>query len=341
MKLKSVITISLVIFVLCIGAVSASQDFACDNSTSSSSIITEYESDDIAAAGEDLNQDTLGESNGNSLEKSVDDTDDLEAGSKGTFIDATDAYIYLNDFRTQKGVWYWNSDDTTKTVFNTNSGNTLEPLLRSTELEKTAKIRAQEIVKLFEHTRPDGSDCFSAYPDDLWACGENIAYGYSTCKSVTVAWEENDDMYDGQGHRRNMLEPYFNCVGIAGFKINGVTYWVQAFGTYDPIPSATTNKVAKKTKTSITASAKKTFKAKVKSKKITVTLKASKKAIKKAKLYLTVKGKTYKATTNSKGKATFKITKLTKKGKYTGKIKYKGTSKYFSSQKTIKIIVKK
>ena len=341
MKLKTVFTISILMFILCIGAVSAAEDFNSDKTNSSTSIITDSENDEIAVADEDLNQHSIGESNENSLEQSVQDTEDLEASNKGTFIDVTDAYIYLNDFRTQKGVWYWNSDDTTKTVFNTNSGNTLEPLLRSTELEKAAKIRAQEIVKLFEHTRPDGSDCFTVYPDDLWACGENIAYGYTTCKSVTVAWEENNDMYAGQGHRRNMLEPYFNCVGIAAFKINGVTYWVQAFGTYDPIPSSTTNKIVKKTKTSITSSAKKTFKAKTKTKKITVTLKASKKAIKKAKLYLTVKGKTYKATTNSKGKATFKITKLTKKGKYTGKIKYKGTSQYFSSAKTIKIIVKK
>ena len=38
--------------------------------------------------------------------------------------------------------------------------------------------------------------------------------------------------------------------------------------------------------------------------------------MKKAKVTLKVKGKTYAAKTNSKGKATFKITKLTKKGTY-------------------------
>lgn len=45
--------------------------------------------------------------------------------------------------------------------------------------------------------------------------------------------------------------------------------------------------------------------------------------MKKVKLTLKIKGKTYKATTNSKGKATFKITKLTKKGKHTGKITWR------------------
>ena len=65
------------------------------------------------------------------------------------------------------------------------------------------------------------------------------------------------------------------------------------------------------------------------------------KALKKAKVTLKVKGKTYKATTNSKGKATFKITKLTKKGKYTATIKYKGNAYYNAISKKVKITVKK
>ena len=63
--------------------------------------------------------------------------------------------------------------------------------------------------------------------------------------------------------------------------------------------------------------------------------------MKKVKLTLKVKGKTYKATTNAKGKATFKIKKLTKKGKYTAKVTYKG-DKYFNAKTAkVKITVKK
>ena len=63
--------------------------------------------------------------------------------------------------------------------------------------------------------------------------------------------------------------------------------------------------------------------------------------MKKVKLTLKVKVKTYKATTNDKGKATFKITKLTKKGKHTAKITYKG-DKYFNKlTKSAKITIKK
>ena len=87
---------------------------------------------------------------------------------------------------------------------------------------------------------------------------------------------------------------------------------------------------------------KKTFKAKTKTKKYTVTLKSkSGKAISKAKVTIKIKGKTYKATTNAKGKATLKIKKLTKKGKYTATVKFAG-NKYFNKvTKKVKITVKK
>ena len=105
--------------------------------------------------------------------------------------------------------------------------------------------------------------------------------------------------------------------------------------------TASTKVIVKKATVKLTAKNKK-FKAKKKVKKYTVTLKDNKgKAMKKVKLTLKVKGKTYKATTNAKGKATFKIKKLTKKGKHTAKITYKG-DKYFNKLvKKVKITVKK
>jgi mRNA-degrading endonuclease HigB of HigAB toxin-antitoxin module len=103
--------------------------------------------------------------------------------------------------------------------------------------------------------------------------------------------------------------------------------------------SATSAKVIVKKATSKITAQKATFKAK-KAKKYTITLKANNKAIKNAKVILKVKGKTYKATTNAKGKATFKITKLTKKGKYTATVKFNGDKYYLKSTKSVKIVVK-
>ena len=111
----------------------------------------------------------------------------------------------------------------------------------------------------------------------------------------------------------------------------------------DDVNKATTKKVTiKVTKqaTKITA-AKKTFKRTLKTKKYTITLKNSKgKVISKAKVTLKVKGKTYKATTNAKGKATFKITKLTKKGKYTAAVKFAGSKYYKAKTAKPKITIK-
>ena len=50
--------------------------------------------------------------------------------------------------------------------------------------------------------------------------------------------------------------------------------------------------------------------------------------------------KTFKAKTNAKGKATFKIKKLTKKGKYSAVIKFKGNKAYKASSKKVKITLK-
>ena len=87
---------------------------------------------------------------------------------------------------------------------------------------------------------------------------------------------------------------------------------------------------------------KKTFKTTPKTKKYTITLKDNTgKAIKKAKVTLKVKGKTYKATTNSKGKAVFKIKKLNKKGTFKATITYKGNKYYnkITKKANIKVIV--
>ena len=89
------------------------------------------------------------------------------------------------------------------------------------------------------------------------------------------------------------------------------------------------NVTVKKATAKITANTK-TFKTTTKTKKYTVTLKDNAgNPIKNANVTLKVNGKTYKATTNFKGKATFKITKLTEKGTYKATVTFKA-NKYFN-----------
>ena len=76
----------------------------------------------------------------------------------------------------------------------------------------------------------------------------------------------------------------------------------------------------------------------IKSKYLNVSLKdSSKKALSKKKVYLTINGKTFSATTNSKGIAKFKISKAAKT--YKVNISFDGDSVYKASNKTFKLRV--
>ena len=128
--------------------------------------------------------------------------------------------------------------------------------------------------------------------------------------------------------------------GEAKFSLKSLTvkkYTVKVTYTGDDIyleSSDTATVTVNKAPVKITA------KSKAKKKKYTVTLKAKSGAkISKAKLVLKIKGKKYKAKTNKKGKAVFKLKKLSK-GKYKGKITFKGNANYKKAKKKVKIKVK-
>ena len=116
--------------------------------------------------------------------------------------------------------------------------------------------------------------------------------------------------------------------------------------TYDAAFASSMVLVVKKPIT-ITAKAK-TFKATTKTKKYTVTLKTIKGSSADGKTYLKagkkvtlkINGKTYTSRINAKGQATFKITKLTKKGKFTALIKFAGDTTYKAASKKVKITIK-
>lgn len=146
-----------------------------------------------------------------------------------SFQDVTAEYIALNALRREPFVSYLNADNFTRTFYNTTVFDQLPVLTYNKALENTAKVRAKEIVKKFSHTRPNGTRCFTAYPN-MRALGENIACGQSSVTEVMLAFAEIDKPYSGQGHRRNMLNPNFNAVGCACYKVGNYCYWVQCFG---------------------------------------------------------------------------------------------------------------
>ena len=135
----------------------------------------------------------------------------------------------INGFRTAEGTWYWNSDNKSKTLFNTDGGRSLGPLVYDYDLERVAMERAAELAVQYSHLRPDGNDCFTVYYNGTRSWGENIAHGQTTAEEVFEDWKEENMSFSGQGHRRIMLGDY-TAVGLACFRCGGEFYWVQEFG---------------------------------------------------------------------------------------------------------------
>ncbi|WP_407378994.1 CAP domain-containing protein [Methanobrevibacter sp.] len=219
----------------------------------------------------------------------------------GEFIDASEAYDLLNEFRAEKGAWYWLSDDTSKAYFNTVDTNQLYPLIRNAELEETAKIRAKEASELFEHLRPDGSDISTAFPNTIWARGECLARFYMTCEDVTEGWKETYLPFEYQGHRRMMLDIYANCVGIAGYRTeDGAMFWAQAYGISDNYTQFDVQPLY----SSVNLDVPDVIKAYDDSeKKLEITLTNSTSPISNAEVKININGINYTRTTNNEGKA--------------------------------------
>lgn len=96
------------------------------------------------------------------------------------------------------------------------------PLTMEKSLLETAMLRSYECALYFDHTRPSGSDCFTA---NSLMSGENIAAGQTSPSSVVKGW------MNSTGHRQNILNASFKTIGIGCVNVNGVYLWVQCFGT--------------------------------------------------------------------------------------------------------------
>ena len=96
----------------------------------------------------------------------------------------------------------------------------LKPYLVDSTLMELAMIRAAEMkgTNNFSHVRPNGESALNIIQCKCQK-GENIAYGQTTGKEVVAQWMTST------GHRGNILNKEFDCIGI------GVCdkYWVQLF----------------------------------------------------------------------------------------------------------------
>jgi uncharacterized protein YkwD len=107
----------------------------------------------------------------------------------------------------------------------------LAPLQVNSKLMSAANYQAAWMAALqtMSHTLPDPLPTpqsrlkYFGYQWQWW--GENIAYGYTTARSVTTAW------WNSPEHRANILNAHFTQIGVAvHYSTSGVPYYCVDFG---------------------------------------------------------------------------------------------------------------
>ena len=107
-----------------------------------------------------------------------------------------------------------NAQDAFAKVNEIRVANGLSPLTWNGQIENAAKVRANEIVSSFSHTRPEGSVLY----------GENLAQYYDGADEVVAAW------MNSPSHKANILKPEFKSGAIAAIEVDGEVYWAEEFG---------------------------------------------------------------------------------------------------------------
>ena len=105
--------------------------------------------------------------------------------------------------------------------------NNLWPLSISEKMLLAASTRAEELTDYYDHTRPDGRDCFTVLDEcdiSYSSAGENIAAGQTSPENVLNSW------MNSAGHRENILSENFVHLGT-GYAYGGIYghNWVQLF----------------------------------------------------------------------------------------------------------------
>lgn len=102
----------------------------------------------------------------------------------------------------------------------------IEPLMYNSEIQYVADLRAKEISEKFSHQRPDGTECFTAFPDDYNVAGENLIMADHEISSAEILM---DTWMNSEGHRENILAQRFTSIAIGIYQTETLTYVTQIF----------------------------------------------------------------------------------------------------------------
>lgn len=102
--------------------------------------------------------------------------------------------------------------------------NGISPIPTAPLLQEMCGQRAEELMSLYSHSRPDGSPWYTILEeyeiDRNCMAGENIAAGYDTPESVVEGWMNSD------GHRKTILNENYDYFAIGVYyKENDPDYY--------------------------------------------------------------------------------------------------------------------
>lgn len=104
----------------------------------------------------------------------------------------------------------------------------VSPLILDDSLCNAASMRSLEMdyAQNMSHTRPDGRSFYTVFKEfniSYRYSGENIAWGYTSPKSVVEAWKNSPSHYE------NMISSKFTKLGVGYSQNSQSPYWTQLF----------------------------------------------------------------------------------------------------------------
>lgn len=112
----------------------------------------------------------------------------------------------------------------------------LNVLAMPAALQDACNIRENELVTLYDHTRPNGERPYTTISDAFKRnyAAENIACGQRNAAQVVTEW------MNSPGHRANILQTKFGYMGVGAINSNP-PYWVQLFADSAGFTEVTTS----------------------------------------------------------------------------------------------------
>lgn len=136
------------------------------------------------------------------------------------------AYVVDESFAPTAAIW---AQEILVMVNEARAAAGVKPLKYNKSLGKGAMVRAVDSLELFSHTRPDGTQFFTAFGPNFQyrSIGENLARGFRSGPEAAM-----EGWMNSEGHRNNILASKYEEFAMAIIPgLYGRYHWVQIFYT--------------------------------------------------------------------------------------------------------------